>query len=85
MPRIKTEEFLARIEAETYEAVILRGLQNGSFYLILQSADGSFIHENADGSVKEYPKADHALVWLQRMTAVKTIAVDIEHWNEDKK
>ena len=84
MPRIRTTELLNRISAGDFTAVKLKGLQDGSFYLLLESSDGSFILENADGSMKEYPKADHALVWLKRMTNLKDLVLDIEIWRTDE-
>ena len=83
MPRIKTDELLERIRNGKFQSIHLKGLQNGSFYILLQCADGSFIHENDDGSMKEYPKADHALLWLRRMTKAKMVIIDIEIWRND--
>jgi hypothetical protein len=83
MPRIRTDELLERIRNVAYQSINLKGLQNGSFYLVLQCEDGSFIHENDDGGMKEYPKADHALLWLRRMTKAKMIIIDIEIWRDD--
>lgn len=80
MARIKTEELLNRIAKNHYLTIILRGAQNGSFFMLIECADGIFIHENHDGSIKEYPRVDHALTWLKRMTGVKMIMVDIELW-----
>lgn len=85
MPRVKTDELLSRIAKGGFDSIILRGLQGGSFCMLLECADGSFIHENPDGSIKEYPHADHALTWLNRMTGAKHVIVDIELWKTDVK
>ena len=84
MPRIRTAELLNRVSNRDFTTIKLKGLQDGSFYLLLEGADGSFILENADGSMKQYPKADHALVWLKRMTDLKEIKVDIEIWRRQE-
>jgi hypothetical protein len=52
---------------------------------MLESEEGSFILENADGSMKEYPKIDHALTWLKRMTSANQVVVDIEIWRNDER
>lgn len=80
MPRIKTDEFLSRVSKGDFTAIKLKAIQSGSFIMLLESADGVFIHENQDGSMKEYPKADHAIIWLKRMTNVNEIALDIALW-----
>jgi hypothetical protein len=80
MPRISTDEFLSRISKGDFTTIKLKAMQSGSFILLLESADGVFIHENQDGSLKEYPKADHAIIWLKRMTKVNEIALDITLW-----
>jgi hypothetical protein len=85
MPRMRTNELLDRIEKGAYQNITLKGLQNGAFYLLLSCADGTFIYENDDGNIKEYPKVDNALVWLRRMTNAKTVHVDIEIWRDDIK
>ena len=85
MSRIKTDDLLGRIAKGDFEGVKLKGLQGGSFCLLLESADGSFIHESADGSIKEYPQVDHALTWLKRNTTLKEVVVDIEIWRNDAK
>ena len=51
--------------------------------MLLECDDGIFIHENADESLKEYPKVDHALAWLKRKTASKEVVVDIDLWQQD--
>jgi hypothetical protein len=54
--------------------------------LILYAAecrDGTFIHENSDGSMREYPEVKHTLVWLKRMTDIRQVAVNIEIWREN--
>ena len=84
MPRIGSSELLRRISQNDFTSINLKGLQHGSFYLLLETPDGSFILENEDGSMKEYPKADNALTWLKRMTNLKEVVVDIEIWRSDK-
>jgi len=83
MPRIKTNELLERLGRGDFECLKLRGQQDGSFCMVLESTDGSFIHEGSDGTVKEYPKVDHALAWLKRKTHTKEVVVDIEIWQAD--
>ena len=85
MPRIKNEALLTRISQNNFTAIRLKGLQGGSFYLMLESEEGSFILENADGSMKEYPKIDHALTWLKTMTSANQVVVDIEIWRNDER
>lgn len=53
--------------------------------MLLECADGIFIHENADGTMKEYAKVDFALAWLKRKTNIKEVTVDIELWQQDAK
>ena len=84
MPRIRSSELLRTISQNNFTTIKLKGLQSGSFYLLLEMDDGSFILENDDGSMKEYPKADNALTWLKRMTNLKEVMVDIEIWRSDK-
>jgi hypothetical protein len=84
MPRIRSSELLTRISQNNFSAIKLRGLQDGSFCLLLETSDSSLILENDDGSMKEYPKADNALTWLKRMTHLKEVMVDIEIWRSDK-
>jgi len=85
MPRIQTPELLSRISEGDFVAIKLKGLQDGSFYLMLETAEDSFILEHSDGSMKEYPKVDHALTWLKRMTNAHEVVVDIELWRNDKR
>jgi hypothetical protein len=35
--------------------------------------------------MKQYPKADHALTWLKRMTNANKIVVDIQIWRSDER
>jgi len=84
MPRIRSGELLRTISQNNFTTIKLKGLQSGSFYLLLETDDLSFILENDDGSMKEYPKADNALTWLKRMTNLKEVMVDIEIWRSDK-
>ena len=83
MPRIKTDKLLERVVRGDFEAIKLRGLQDGTFCMVLESTDGAFIHESSDGTVKNYPKVDHALAWLKRKTSTKEVVVDIEIWRAD--
>jgi hypothetical protein len=85
MPRIRTEELLDLIRKRDFKTIRLRGSQSGSFYILLETTDGAFFHENSDGNIKEYPKVDSALTWLRRMTNVKEVIVDIELWKTDAK
>jgi len=85
MPRITTQELLQRIATGNFNSVRLTGSQRGTFYMLLEGSDGSFIHENADGSMKEYPHADYALSWLKRKTTVREVVLDIELWQTDQK
>jgi len=80
MPRIKTDELLSKVSRGDFTAIKLKAIQSGSFILLLESADGVFIHENQDGSMKEYPKADNAIIWLKRMTKVNEIVLDLTLW-----
>jgi hypothetical protein len=84
MSRLRSEDLLTRIRSHDFTAIRLKGLQDGTFYLLLEGADGSFILENDDGSIKQYPKADNVLVWLKRMTTLNELIVDIEIWRQDK-
>jgi hypothetical protein len=51
--------------------------------MLLECVDGTFIHENLDGSIKEYKHVDDALVWLKRKTGLKEIVVNLELWKND--
>jgi len=84
MPRIQTEELLDRIANGQFQTVMLKGIQRGTFCMLLECADGIFIHENSDGTMKEYPKLEFALAWLKRKTAVTTVIVDVELWRDGK-
>jgi hypothetical protein len=83
MPRIGTAEFLNRVANRDFNTIRLKGVQAGSFYLMLETPEDVFILENKDSTMKEYPKVDHALVWLRRMTDLKEVIVDIELWKKD--
>jgi hypothetical protein len=85
VPRIKTQELLDRIANGDFNVIKLSGAQAGAFYMLLEGLDGSFIHENPDGSLKEYPNADYALNWLKRKTGLREIVVNIELWQTDRK
>jgi len=76
MPRIKTKELTERIEKGNYTAIRLRALHGGTFCMLLEDTDGVFIHENLDGSIKEYPQANHALTWLKNIMDVEKVFVD---------
>ncbi len=65
MPRIKTNELLDRIGKGDFQAVRLNGQHRGSFCMMLECQDGTFIHENLDGGLKEYKRVDDALSWLK--------------------
>ena len=54
MPRISTEELLDSLTSGDRPTVKLKGLQGGSFCMLLECADGIFIHENPEGKIKEY-------------------------------
>jgi hypothetical protein len=84
MPRIQVADLLRRISERDFNTIKLRGLQDGSFCLLLDADDDSFILENADGSVKQYPKVDYALTWLKRMTNANEVVVDIDIWRSDE-
>ncbi len=84
MPRIGTVELLERIRAGRFQSVRLRALQDGTCCLLLECDDGSFIHENRDGSVKYYPNAENALLWLKRKAAVTEVVVQTDLWKEDE-
>ena len=83
MPRIKTNELLDRIGKGDFQAVRLNGQHRGSFCMMLECQDGTFIHENLDGGIKEYKRVDDALSWLKRKTGLKEIVVNIELWKND--
>ena len=83
MPRIRTEELLDRISAGDFTAIKLKGLQDGSFFMMIETATGAFIHENPKGNIKEYPKVENALAWLKRKANIKEVVVDIEIWKAD--
>jgi hypothetical protein len=83
MPRNKTNDLLEKIGKWDFLSVRLNGLQGGSFCMLLECVDGTFIHENFDGSIKEYKHVDDALVWLKRKTGLKEIVVNLELWKND--
>ena len=85
MPGINTEELLARIASGDMQNVKLKGLQRGSFCMLLECGDGIFIHYNRDGTMKEYPKVEFALSWLKRKTDLNVVTLDIELWQQDAK
>ena len=85
MPHIGTTEMLEKIEKGDFQSIRLRGLQDGTFCLLLECEDGTFIHENPDGSVKYYPGIDHALIWLKRKAGVVEVIVHTELWKEYKR
>jgi hypothetical protein len=84
MPRIQVADLLNRISEGDFSSIKLRGLQDGSFCLLLEADDDSFILENANGSIKQYPKVDYALTWLKRTTNANEIVVDIQIWRSDE-
>ena len=83
MPRIKTNDLLERISKGDFLAVCLNGSQQGAFCMMLVCVDGTFIHENLDGSIKDYKHVDDALSWLKRKTEVKEVIVNLELWKDD--
>jgi hypothetical protein len=83
MPRIKTAAFLERVAKGDFDVIRLKGLQDGTFCMVLESTDGSFIHEGPDGTLKAYPKVDYALAWLKRKSGAKEVVVDIGIWKAD--
>jgi len=82
MPEIKTDDLLEKIAKGNFKVIKLRALQRGQFCMMLECDDGTFIHYNKDGSLKEYPKVDNALTWLKRMTDVDDVIVDIALWTK---
>lgn len=84
MARIRDEEFLARIKERAYNRLTLRGLQDGTFCLLLECADACFILENQDGSVKSYRSLPNVLDWLKRKTGVTEVVVDLALWKQDQ-
>ena len=80
MSRIRTEELLDRIAKGDFKTIKLKALQSDSFVMMLEGKDGIFIHAGSDGNIKEYPKVDHALTWLKRMTNLNEIVIDITLW-----
>ena len=85
MPGIGTDELLERVARRDFDVIKLRGLQSGSFCMILECKNGSFIHQRLDGTFKEYPKVENALAWLKRKTDVKEVVVDFGIWQDDVK
>jgi hypothetical protein len=85
MARIRSELFLSRVHQNDFTRIKLKGVQDGTFCLLLEAADGTFILENENGSMKTYPKTDHALTWLRRMTNLTEVTVDIEIWRSDER
>jgi hypothetical protein len=79
----KTNDLLERINNRDFLVIRLNGLHDGSFCMMLECADGTFIHENLDGRIKEYNHVDDALSWLKRKTEVKEIVVNLELWKND--
>ena len=74
MARITTEALLDRLSSGNFKELKLKGMQDGSFCMLLETTDEAFIDENPDGSMKQYPKVDHALTWLKRMTRAKSLS-----------
>jgi hypothetical protein len=84
MSRIKTEELLDRIANGRFTSLRLNGMQSGPFCMLLEGVDGTFIHEDSNGNIKEYPKVDNALIWLKRMSGVSEVTVNIALWRSDQ-
>lgn len=83
MPGIKTRELLDVLSNGDFHSIQLKGLQNGSFVMMIERRSGFFYHENSNGVIKEYPKVDNALIWVKRKSTVKAVLVDIEIWQDD--
>jgi hypothetical protein len=83
MPRIQTDQLLDRIGKGDFLAIKLNGLQSGSFFMMLECEDGTFIQENKNGTIKEYAQLEFALKWLKRVTNVRQVAVNIEIWRDN--
>ncbi|MBO0860674.1 MAG: hypothetical protein J2P21_19765 [Chloracidobacterium sp.] len=83
MPGIRTNDLLERIDKGAFVAVRLNGIQNGSFCMMLDCGDETFIHENLDGSIKIYSDVEDALSWLKRKTGLKEIVVNVGLWKND--
>lgn len=84
MPHIRTEELLDRIEKKQFKLIRLSGFQDGEFCMMLVDEDGVFIHENKDGSTKQYQKVENAIDWLKRKTKLNKIELDITLWKENE-
>jgi hypothetical protein len=83
MPRIRTEELLNRLASGDFTTLKLRVVSGEVFVMLLECEDGTFIHENNNGEMKEYPKVDNALSWLRRTTKINEIFIDIAYWRLD--
>ncbi len=83
MPRIRTEDLLNRLASGNFTALKLSAVSSGVFVMLLECEDGTFIHENNNGEMKEYPKVDNALSWLRRTTKINKIIIDIAYWRLD--
>ena len=84
MPRIKTDDFLDRIAKRDFKSVKLRAVSGGAFVMLLECENGVFIHEKANGEIKEYPNIDNALNWLlRRAGGVNEVIIDISYWRLD--
>ena len=78
MAGINSEDLLNRIRAGNYKSVLLRGLQDGKFYLVVEAEDGPFVLLDKNGRQMVFPKVDNALVWLRRMTDLEEFVVNIK-------
>lgn len=85
MAGIQTEDLLDRITKKQFNAIRLRGLQDGEFCVMLIANDGIFIHDNKDGSYKRYRKVENAIDWLKRKTQNNSVEIDITLWKENER
>jgi hypothetical protein len=83
MPRIKSKDLLDKVSEGTFTCIKIKGLQNGKFCMTVESLGEVFIHENVNGSIKEYNRVEDAIRWLKRKSEVKEVIVDIELWRDD--
>jgi hypothetical protein len=84
MARIRGEDFSTRISTGDFSQIMLRGLQDGSFCLLLECGEDCFILENNDGSVKSYNNLHNVLSWLKRKTAITEVIVSLELWRHNQ-
>ncbi len=85
MLKIKTREFLDKVEAGEITSLVLRGFSEGEFYLMGYGDDDFVLHVNLDGSPKRYKQLELVLDWLKRKTGLTQIVVDFGGWNCPRK